>query len=119
MGRNFTVDEVRELLPDVMEQAAALVGMRADLAEMTFDREALGASPLGGLAEIKAVEARIQEILSTWNGKGFEIKGIAPVLLDFPAMLDGVSVRLCWIEGEDALSWYHRTELGFAGRRPL
>ncbi|GAA4066662.1 DUF2203 domain-containing protein [Nonomuraea soli] len=119
MSRLFSVDEVRELLPGVLAQAEALVGMRADLAEMTFDREALGASPLGGLAEIKAVEARIQEILSDWTGQGFEIKGIAPVLLDFPALIDGVSVRLCWIEGENELVWYHRTELGFAGRRPL
>jgi arsenite methyltransferase len=28
-------------------------------------------------------------------------------------------VLLCWLEGDPKLSWYHRLDLGFAGRRPL
>jgi arsenite methyltransferase len=28
-------------------------------------------------------------------------------------------VLLCWIEGETELRWYHRLDLGFAGRRRL
>jgi len=28
-------------------------------------------------------------------------------------------VRLCWLEGEPALAWYHRSDLGIAGRRRL
>jgi hypothetical protein len=50
---------------------------------------------------------------------GVELKGIAPLLLDFPADLDDVPVLLCWLEGETGLTWYHRTDLGFAGRRRL
>jgi hypothetical protein len=119
MDRLFTLDEAHALLPAILREAATLVAARADLAEITFDRDATGSSPLGGLPELKAVEARIEEIISTWGERGLEIKGIAPVLLDFPAVLDGVSVRLCWIEGETELAWYHRTDLGFAGRRPL
>jgi len=26
---------------------------------------------------------------------------------------------LCWLEGDPDLAWYHRVDLGFAGRRPL
>lgn len=103
MDRIFTVDEVRALLPAILTETDELIAARADLAEIAFDRENAGSSPLGGLAEIK----------------GIEVKGIAPVLLDFPALLDEVSVRLCWIEGETELGWYHRTDLGFPGRRPL
>nr|MDQ3989732.1 DUF2203 domain-containing protein [Actinomycetota bacterium] len=32
---------------------------------------------------------------------------------------DGVSVRLCWLEGEPELGWYHRSDLGIIGRRRL
>jgi hypothetical protein len=39
--------------------------------------------------------------------------------VDFPAELDGVPVLLCWLEGDAGLEWYHRTDLGFAGRRRL
>lgn len=119
MSRLFTLDEARALMPEILGEARELVAARADLAEITYDRETGGVSPLGGLAEVKAIEARMQETLSRWAGLGLEVKGIAPVLLDFPSVLDGVSVRLCWIEGEPELGWYHRTELGFAGRRQL
>ncbi|MET9342225.1 MULTISPECIES: DUF2203 domain-containing protein [unclassified Nonomuraea] len=119
MDRTFTLDEARALLPVIIEEARELVAARADLAEIAHDREQHGASPLGGLAELKGIEARIEEILTGWTQQGVEVKGIAPILVDFPSVLDGRSVRLCWIEGERELSWYHRTELGFPGRRPL
>src|SRR5688500_163707 len=119
MDRIFTVDEARALLPGVVEDARALIAARTDLAEITFDRQARGGSELGGIPEIKALEARSEEIVSGWARHGIEVKGIAPVLVDFPAVLEGVSVRLCWIEGERELAWYHRPDLGFAGRRPL
>jgi hypothetical protein len=118
-GRLFTIDEARALLPSVVAGAQALIAARADMAEIAHDRRVAGASPLGGIPELKALEARIEEILGGWAAQGIEVKGVAPVLLDFPAVLAGVSVRLCWIEGETELGWYHRTDLGFAGRRPL
>ncbi|WP_345024321.1 DUF2203 domain-containing protein [Actinomadura keratinilytica] len=117
--REFTVAEARALIPEVRERAAEVVRLRADLAELALDLRTCGASPLGGVAEAKAFEARLDEQIAWFTGQGIEIKGIAPLLLDFPAVLDGRSVRLCWLEGDAELGWYHRTELGFAGRRPL
>jgi hypothetical protein len=119
MARLFTVGEARALLPSIIHDACVLIAVRADLAEIAFDRQNSGSSELGGLPELKAIEARVEEILSGWSEQGIEVKGIAPVLVDFPAEFEGVSVRLCWIEGEPELSWYHRTDLGFPGRRPL
>ncbi|WP_327091541.1 DUF2203 domain-containing protein [Nonomuraea sp. NBC_01738] len=119
MDRIFTLDEARTIMPALLTEAGELIAARADLAEIAYTREQGQSTPLGGLAELKGIEARIEEILAGWTGQGIEVKGIAPVLIDFPALLDGVSVRLCWIEGETELSWYHRTELGFPGRRPL
>ncbi|MEO3803579.1 DUF2203 domain-containing protein [Nonomuraea sp. B1E8] len=119
MDRIFTLDEARALIPAVIEDARVVISARADLAEIDFDRRTKGRSELGGLPELKGLQARVEEILSGWSEQGIEVKGIAPVLVDFPSELDGLSVRLCWIEGERELAWYHRTELGFAGRRPL
>ncbi|GAA1299030.1 hypothetical protein Psi02_70140 [Planotetraspora silvatica] len=120
MDRIFTVEEAKSLLPKVLEHVRELVTLRADLAELSYDLKQSGLSAIGGIPESKAFEARMDEILSWFAAEGMEIKGIAPVLIDFPAVLeDGVSVRLCWMEGEEELAWYHRSELGFSGRRPL
>jgi hypothetical protein len=117
--RLFGVDEARALLPEVRRRVDALVEARADLAELSMDLRGSGSSPLGGLAEMKALQARLDDMLGWFRDEGIELKGLAPFLLDFPAELDGVSVRLCWLEGEPALAWYHRSDLGIAGRRRL
>jgi hypothetical protein len=115
----FSLAEARGLMPDVHSHAAEVVRLRADLAELALDLRHRGSSPLGGKADAKAFEARISESVSWFTDQGIEIKGIAPLLIDFPAELDGQSVRLCWLEGEPELAWYHLTELGFLGRRRL
>lgn len=117
--RLFSVHEARALLPEVHRRVAALIEARADLTELSFDLHRSGSSSLGGIAEMKALQARLDDMLEWFRGQGIEIKGVAPFLLDFPAELDGVSVRLCWLEGEPALDWYHRSDLGIAGRRQL
>lgn len=121
MGKHrlFQVDEARALLPEVRRRVDAVVEVRADLVEISSDLRLGGSSPLGGLAELKALQARLDEMLEWFPEQGIEIKGFAPFLIDFPAELNGVSVRLCWLEGEPELQWYHRSDLGIAGRRRL
>ncbi len=117
--RLFRVAEARALLPEVRLRVDALIKARADLTELSVDLRRIGSSPLGGVAEMKALQARLDDMLEWFRDQGIELKGFAPFLLDFPAELDGVSVRLCWLEGEPALDWYHRSDLGIAGRRRL
>ncbi|MFC7330128.1 DUF2203 domain-containing protein [Marinactinospora rubrisoli] len=117
--RVFTVAEAHALIPEVRAHAAQIVTVRADLAELAADLRIAGESPLGGMPELKALEARLSELCSWFAATGLELKGIVPVLVDFPAELNGVSVRLCWVEGERELAWYHRSDLGFVARRPL
>jgi hypothetical protein len=50
---------------------------------------------------------------------GAQVKGVAPLLIDFPGERDGVEVLFCWLEGDRELAWYHRSDLGFPGRRRL
>jgi hypothetical protein len=119
VDRIFTIKEARALMPALLKRADEFVSMRGKLAELAHDLREDGASESGGLPEVKAFEARLDEILSWFEEQGIEVKGIAPLLVDFPSVLSGVSVRLCWLEGDRDLAWYHRDELGFAGRRPL
>jgi hypothetical protein len=119
MASLYTVERAREVLAGLRPVLDSLVAVRADAAELGMALHSGEPSRLGGLAELKAAQARLNELATALLAEDLELKGIAPLLLDFPAELDGVPVLLCWLEGDAELGWYHRADLGFAGRRPL
>jgi hypothetical protein len=116
----FTLEEARAELAALRPVLDELVAVRADAAELAVSL-APGAeqSPLGGLPELKGAQARLDDLMTQVQQSGAQLKGFAPLLVDFPADLDGVPVLLCWLEGDLELVWYHRLEVGFAGRRPI
>jgi hypothetical protein len=119
MDRAFTVEGARQLMPAVLTRAESLIEVRANLVELQAALSAGVASTHGGLPEAKAYQAQLSELIGWFSGEGIELKGIAPLLLDFPSELDGEPVLLCWLEGEQHLGWYHKLAHGFAGRRRL
>ncbi len=116
----FTLAEARTELARLRPVLDELVVVRADVVELAAATTP-GGEPtgLGGVPERKAAEARLDELMTAVQQTGADLKGVAPLLVDFPADLDGVPVLLCWLEGEPELAWYHRLDLGFAGRRRL
>ena len=40
-------------------------------------------------------------------------------LVDFPSIIDGNEVLLCWRSDEETIKFYHDMEAGFAGRKPI
>jgi hypothetical protein len=119
VARVFTLGEARGLVPEILSRAAELVAVCADLVELQIALARGVPSPLGALPEAKGLEARLSELLSWFPEQGLDVKGVAPLLVDFPATLNGETVLLCWLEGEHELGWYHKPEHGFAGRRVI
>jgi hypothetical protein len=117
--RLFNLEDAVALMPRVQEIAAEIIDVRANLTELASAVSSGEPSPLGGVADAKALEARLHELLTWFGDEGIQLKGWAPLLIDFPSVLDGHDVLLCWLEGEPELAWYHPTELGFPGRRRL
>jgi hypothetical protein len=116
----FTLAQARTELAGLRPLLDELIVVRADVVELAAALTTGGEpTDLGGLPELKAAEARLNELMTEVQRTGAELKGVAPLLVDFPSDLDGVPVLLCWLEGEAAIDWYHRLDLGFAGRRPL
>lgn len=124
--KSFTVDEAESLLPDIQRYARGLQDIHRKLetkaAHLGELEEAGDANP----AEIALQHAQFQFLgdgLAEWSAKieetGAVLKGIDPVLVDFPAQVDGADVFLCWKQGEDHIAHYHSTTDGFSGRRPL
>src|SRR5260221_11919378 len=108
-----------EILARLRPQIDEFIGMRADLAELQADTAATGSSPLGGLAEAKGLEARLFALVDLLAAEGAQVKGYAPVLLDFPGERDGQQVLWCWLEGDGDIAWYHRSDAGVARRRAV
>ena len=50
---------------------------------------------------------------------GLTLRDIEHGLVDFPALVSGRQVWLCWQRGEPAIGYWHGLETGFSGRRPL
>lgn len=115
--RLFSLDEARDELPRVLEAEVEVIELRAVLVDAAARQQA--GDPDVRLSDVKAGEARLSEILDDLVAAGIQVKGYAPLLVDFPSLLDGREVVLCWLEGERSLSWYHDPAHGFAGRRRL
>lgn len=50
---------------------------------------------------------------------GIALKDRRLGLIDFPAVIDGREVWLCWRLGEPDIRFYHELDAGFGGRKPL
>lgn len=117
MDRTFSLEEARALLPDIIATAEEIIPLRAELvAAARAQREG---DPEVNLADIKAMEAQLSDLLDRLGGLGLEVKGWAPMLVDVPVTIAGREVLVCWLEGDRGLDWYHDRDDGFAGRRPL
>lgn len=127
----FTVEEANAHLPLVRAIVSDMVKLSCDL----FDRrerlnQLQGRRPDGSndvyqeeLAQIEQDLERDMERLQCYIDElvelGIEPKGARDGLVDFPAMLDGKLVYLCWKLDEPEVLFWHGLEAGFAGRQPL
>ena len=50
---------------------------------------------------------------------GITLRDIGEGLVDFPALVNGRQVWLCWRNGEDSVEYWHSIDTGFSGRQPL
>lgn len=66
----------------------------------------------------KAMQA-IKDAIAEIDSIGVQVKDLDIGLLDFPCQVDDEIVLLCWKYGEEKIEFWHGTEEGFAGRRPI
>jgi len=63
--------------------------------------------------------ARIVETIDKIQETGCLVKDIDEGLIDFPSLIEGQEVLLCWKSGERRIEYWHGLEDGFAGRKRL
>jgi hypothetical protein len=127
----FTPEEANASLPLVRAIASDLSRLCREVVErrqrLSFLRERQpreGRDPyqeeLSQIEEdLQADAVRMQEYVAELRQLGVEPKSALDGLIDFPAMLDGRLVYLCWKLGEPEVLYWHELEAGFQGRHPL
>ncbi len=96
----FTLIEARAELLRLLPLLDRIVDLRAEAAELAAACRTGSRTELGGLAELKAAQAGLDELLTEVQQTGVQLKGVAPLLIDFPGERDGVEVLFCWLERE-------------------
>ena len=106
---NQTLPLVKGIVGDILEQAGEVKKMMAG-----------GISPSNRpryekfLSDIEDLARELEDLGCFFKDWNFE-KG----LVDFPAIIDGQEVFLCWHSDESDIRWYHGLQDGFHGRRPI
>jgi hypothetical protein len=121
--KHYTREEARALLPEIRRWLSRLNELRkaVEKFEGRLIQIAVQSSDIGGETVndwIRAL-ADMQEILVEFQRRQIFIKDLDRGLVDFPAIIGGREVFLCWESDEDDIEFWHDLESGFAGRERL
>ncbi|HEU6449136.1 MAG TPA: DUF2203 domain-containing protein [Verrucomicrobiae bacterium] len=121
--KHYTRDEARALLPQIREWLERLNQLRKEterfekrLSGMTEQGNDIGGETVNQW--IRALAA-MQEILVEFQRREIFIKDLERGLIDFPAIIGGREVFLCWESDEDDIEFWHDLETGYGGRERL
>lgn len=131
MSHYYAIDEANAALPEVERILAALRDQRAELIQLR-DRvvaasPADDAAPTGEAAEtIRLLRLGMQGLIDQMQAGvarlielDITLRDIPTGLIDFPALVSGRPIWLCWRLGEDDVAHWHPHDEGFDARRPL
>lgn len=141
MSRFYDIDAANAAIPELDRVVAVLREQRAELVRLRDDVLTAGSAGEGTPASVTApigsdqtpisndlrlVRLRMQGLIDQMaagvariDTLGLSLRDIERGLVDFPALVTGRQVWLCWQYGEVALGWWHDLDSGFDGRRPL
>ena len=132
LSKVFTVSEAQTLLPvvEALLRRAQAAGTRASELEQEMQELSQRIFMLGGMhvnvaqaarrrAEREKALQEARDTLAEMEEIGVLVKDLEKGLLDFPSLMDGREVLLCWKLGETKIGYWHTPEEGFAGRKPL
>jgi hypothetical protein len=127
----FTVAEANSALPLVRAIAQDITQLAQDLLER---RERLARRKPGDRlrlsdaheeelqqvqAELERGQEKMEEYVRELTQLGVELKDYFSGLIDFPSLMNGRPVYLCWKLGEPEVAHWHELDAGFAGRHKL
>jgi len=123
--RHFTLKEANNLLPQIKLLVEEIKEKRQELYSVIekFEEEVEGRKDqleiMYQKTEIDRLNKEISELIDIIESFGAVVKGIDPLLVDFPSQHKGQLIWLCWKEGEEKIEYWHGFSEGFTGRKPV
>jgi len=132
MPQRFTLAEAESMIPLLERLLGEAVTMKAEYEEAEGAIQTMGerVAMMGGtmVNRHQAIDARarrevaaqrLRGAIEQIQGTGCVVKDLDIGLVDFPAMRRGEEVYLCWKLGETSIGYWHGTDEGFGGRKPI
>ncbi len=121
---NATLPLVRAIVSDLVDLSCELAERRQRLATLMGEKAGNPHDPYREeVVEVKRDmekdAARLREFVDELHVLGVEPKSGTEGLVDFPAILNGKKVYLCWKLGEERVLFWHDLDAGYVGRQPV
>lgn len=129
--RTFTLEEANALLAEVAPLVERMVERKRAFDQAEAEREELLVQIAGNGGDLTPSDvaeaatrvaeeaAALSSVVEEIQEHGVQVKDLDLGLVDFPAIRDGDVVLLCWRLGEEEIAFWHGTDEGYAGRKPL
>ena len=118
--KHYTLAQARKLLPQVRHWLKQLSDLRNTLekCDQRLVTMMKSGADLGGPVVNKWVRsmAEIKSVLLEFQCREIQVKDLDRGLIDFPAVMEGNEVFLCWEHGEEDIEFWHELDAGYAGR---
>lgn len=115
--RVFTPAEANRTLPLVKRIVADILALGAqarELQESCRDAQERGDRMEELRTSIETLLLELEQIGCSYKDWSFDVG-----LVDFPGVIDGEPVWLCWRSDEPELAWYHGLQAGYVGRQRI
>lgn len=137
MSRFYDIDDANAVLPELdgivgvlRDQRSELVRLRDEVVagngQPTSAGSAGGSGEAATSSDLRMIRLRMQGLIDQMaagvariDALGLTLRDIERGLVDFPALVAGRQVWLCWQPGETTIGWWHELDAGFDGRKPL
>lgn len=112
-----TLDIIRPLVGEILQIRQSILKRQPEIWPVLAKAAGNGGNKVASAMaqEFARLDQAVRQILAT----GALLKDVNLGLVDFPTLLDGREVYLCWKYGEEKIQFWHETDGGFSGRKPL
>lgn len=115
--KHFTPAEARKTLPLVKKIVTDILRASAGIRLIAEDLNGKIEENLTVKKLVNDVNNCMQELEEI--GCYYKDWNFSQGLVDFPAVIEGKEVFLCWKSDEEEIKYYHEIEAGFAGRKTI